>query len=47
MVSDDPETPGKGHWEINLASIGARSALRWEVTAPDADLNYGWGSTSN
>jgi hypothetical protein len=43
MVTDDPETPGNGHWEINLATIGTRSAQRWEVAAPDADLNYGWG----
>jgi hypothetical protein len=43
LVTDDPETPGDGHWEINLATIAAHTAGRWEVAAPDADINYGWG----
>ena len=43
MVTDDPETPGDGHWEINLATIGTHTSGRWELTAPDADINYGWG----
>ena len=43
LVTDDPDTPGDGHWEINLASLGARMQRRWEVSAPDADINYGWG----
>jgi len=43
LVTDDPETPGDGHWEINLAAIGTHTSGRWEVSAPDADINYGWG----
>ena len=43
LVTDDPETPGNGHWEINLASVGAHTPGRWEIAAPDADINYGWG----
>ncbi len=44
MVTDDPGTPGAGKWEINLAALGARTRSgRWEVSAPDADINYGWG----
>jgi hypothetical protein len=43
MVTDDPETPGDGHWEINLGSIATRSPGRWTLAAPDADINYGWG----
>jgi hypothetical protein len=44
MVTDDPETPGDGKWEINLAGLGARSRSgQWQVSAPDADINYGWG----
>jgi hypothetical protein len=44
MVTDDPDTPGNGHWEINLAGLGSRTrAGRWEVSLPDADINYGWG----
>jgi hypothetical protein len=44
MVTDDPDTPGDGHWEINLAGLGSRTRDgRWEVSLPDADINYGWG----
>src|SRR5882672_2050100 len=44
MVTDDPETPGDGKWEINIAALGARSRSgRWDVSLPDADINYGWG----
>jgi hypothetical protein len=43
MVTDDPGTPGDGHWEINLGAIATRTPGRWEIAAPDADINYGWG----
>jgi len=43
MVTDDPGTPGDGHWEINLGAIATRMPHRREVAAPDADINYGWG----
>jgi hypothetical protein len=43
MVIDDPETPGDRHWEINLATIAAHTSGRWDIAAPDADINYGWG----
>jgi hypothetical protein len=43
LVTDDPETPGDGHWEINLATIGEHTSGRWDIAAPDADINYGWG----
>ena len=43
LVTDDPGTPGDGHWEINLATIGSRTAHRWSVDVLDADINYGWG----
>ena len=43
LVTDDPETPGDGHWEINLATIGTHTSGRWDLAAPDADINYGWG----
>lgn len=43
LVTDDPETPGDGHWEINLATIGEHTSGRWNIAAPDADINYGWG----
>jgi hypothetical protein len=43
MVTDDPGTPGDGHWEINLGAIGTRTPGHLEIAAPDADINYGWG----
>lgn len=43
LVTDDPGTPGNGNWEINAAVIGAHNGGRWDVAAPDLDINYGWG----
>jgi hypothetical protein len=43
MVTDDPGTPGDGHWEVNVGAIAAHTSGRWEIAAPDADVNYGWG----
>jgi hypothetical protein len=43
MVTDDPDTPGDGKWEINLGNIGGRSFDGWTIAALDADINYGWG----
>jgi hypothetical protein len=43
LITDDPETPGNGHWEINAATtLMARPDKRlWQV--PDLDMNYGLG----
>jgi len=43
LVTDDPETPGDAHWEINIAAIGMLTRGQWDVDAPDADINYGLG----
>ena len=43
LVTDDPETPGANHWEINLAATGDHTSSRWQIAAPDTDINYGWG----
>ena len=43
LVTDDPGTPGDGHWEINLAAIGSRTRPQAQLSLPDADINYGWG----
>lgn len=43
LVTDDPGTPGDGHWEINLAMISQHYAGGTLVSLPDADINYGWG----
>jgi hypothetical protein len=45
LVTDDPDTPGDGHWENNLAAIVTRTSGLWTLATPDADLNYGWGET--
>ena len=41
--TDDPETPGNKHWEINFGWMGERSAGEGEYSLPDVDLNYGLG----
>jgi hypothetical protein len=43
LVTDDPGTPGDGHWEINLATITQRTLNGYSVAVPDADINYGLG----
>jgi len=42
--SDDPDTPGNGHWEINLGFIGQRSPFGGSYDTPNIDINYGVGS---
>lgn len=41
--TDDPETPGNKHWEINFGWMGERSAGEGSYSIPDVDLNYGLG----
>jgi hypothetical protein len=43
LVSDDPGTPGDGHWEINIATVANHTAGLTQWAVPDVDLNYGWG----
>lgn len=43
LITNDPDTPGDGNWEINLAVSGAHSRSGWDLAAPDLDINYGWG----
>ena len=43
LVTDDPETPADGHWEINIAAIYARTHDRKDLALPDVDMNYGLG----
>jgi hypothetical protein len=42
LVSDDPDTPPSGHWEINLAAIASQSPGLRQLALPDADINYGY-----
>ena len=41
--TDDPETPGNKHWEINFGWIGERNPAAGAYQVPDFDINYGLG----
>jgi len=41
--TDDPETPGNKHWEINIGWIGDRNPQAGSYQVPDFDFNYGLG----
>ena len=43
MITDDPETPGPGKWEINIAATLEESSGRRLFGVPALDINYGVG----
>lgn len=43
MITDDPGTPGDGHWEINTAITTERRAGEHVMEMPLVDINYGVG----
>ncbi len=43
MITDDPGTPGNGHWENNLAITFEHRPTEWLLDSPALDLNYGLG----
>lgn len=43
FLTDDPETPGNKHWEINYGFIGDRNPGQGAYQVPDFDINYGLG----
>lgn len=43
MITDDPGTPGDGHWEINTALTTERRAGEQTSELPLLDINYGVG----
>jgi hypothetical protein len=43
MITDDPGTPGDGHWEINVAATGRHGSHGSESELPLLDINYGVG----
>ncbi|WP_133480306.1 hypothetical protein [Cognatilysobacter segetis] len=43
MITNDPDTPGPGVWEINIAATGARVPGGFDLDAPDVDINRGVG----
>ncbi|WP_194270713.1 hypothetical protein [Glaciimonas soli] len=45
LETDDPDTPGDGHWEINLATIAQHTVQGDTVSLPDVDINYGLGDS--
>lgn len=45
MLTDDPGTPGPGHWELNFSTIAQREAGTTEWDIPYLDLNHGVGDT--
>lgn len=44
MLTDDPDTPGAGMWEVALVSTMDRRPKGWSFQLPVVDLNYGLGS---
>jgi len=42
-MTDDPDTPGPGYWEINVATLLDASRREHRVETPRIDLNYGVG----
>ncbi len=43
MITDDPGTPGAGHWENNFAFTVDNTPAEHLYETPVADINYGWG----
>ena len=43
LRTDDPGTPGPGHWEINTALTAEKIPARTAFEAPLLDVNYGVG----
>ena len=43
MITDDPGTPGDGHWEINIATLSNHTAEASTYQMPLIDANYGVG----
>jgi hypothetical protein len=43
MITDDPGTPGDGHWEINIAGLSNHADGSTIYQLPLIDANYGLG----
>ena len=43
LITDDPETPGNGHWEINVAWTLSQKQNERLFAIPLLDINYGFG----
>ena len=43
LITDDPDTPGDGNWEINLAFTAEKRRTERSYESPLLDINYGLG----
>ncbi len=43
LLTDDPDTPGPNHWEINAATMSEEINHAWLLATPLLDINYGVG----
>src|SRR5256885_12799583 len=43
LITDDPETPGNGHWEINVGWTLSQKRNARLFAIPLLDVNYGFG----
>jgi len=43
LLTDDPDTPGPNHWEINVGGTAVYGAHQWDGGVPLMDINYGVG----
>jgi hypothetical protein len=43
LITDDPDTPGPGYWEINLSTLFEKNHRERRFELPRLDLNYGVG----
>jgi hypothetical protein len=43
LITDDPDTPGPGYWEINLSTFLQKRVDANTIEAPRLDANYGVG----
>jgi hypothetical protein len=43
LITDDPDTPGPRHWEINLSMLRERMRHERRTEEPRLDVNYGVG----
>lgn len=44
FLSDDPDTPGNHHWEVNLGFLGERGPEGGGYQVPNIDINFGLGN---
>lgn len=43
LLTDDPDTPGPGYWEINLSTFLEKRLHSNTIETPRVDANYGVG----